>query len=293
MPSVEGKTYAAARALLVAAGVSFDTMGSDKVFATAVPDTAIIVKADASAGDKIPAANRVYLHVDMTAKELTADAAAAKQGFRYGFVCSSGSSAIGETENPTVHSFNEIWANPKFTSFRSCDGRVGTGWWHDKYTLLAAEQAVVDQIGKDGGDISLPSSAFSDVLEACLITPAMDWDVSKGVRVRVQAIAKAALTMCPDAPFAAELSRVAAGEPPSRIDDGNYAVGTAMAAGTYQVQVPEGANGVHDCYWERAGSQGGIIANNFITYAPKGPVVTVYAGEGFTSTSCGTWQKIG
>lgn len=230
---------------------------------------------------------------DTIATRKAEEKAAAARAVRYDFNCSTGSSAIGDKSSAHVHTFQAVWADPKFASLKSCDGRVGASWWHDKYTLEANEKAVVDQIAADGGDVSSPSGAYSDVLAACLITPADNWDASKGVKVRVQAIAKAALSMCPDAPFAAELNRVAAGEPGNRMDDGNYAVGKDIAAGTYQIQVPAGANGVHDCYWERAGAQGGTIANNFITYAPQGPVVTIYAGEGFTSQRCGTWAKIG
>jgi hypothetical protein len=297
MPDVKGKTYGQAKDLLTAAGVSFDALSSDKKFTGvgSIPATAVVVEADAAPGDEIPAGNRVYLHLDKTSIELAAAATAAKEmaarGTGFSFTCSSQSAMTDKTAK-TVHSFKEVWSLPDFASLRDCDGRVGTTWWHDKYPLTADEQAVVDRIGADGGDISSPSGAFSDVLEACLIAPDIDWDASKGVKVRVQAVAKAALKMCPDAPFAAELTRVAAGEPRSKFDDGNYTIGTDIAAGTYQVQVPEGANGVHDCYWERAGAQGGIIANNFITFAPQGPVVAVYAGEGFTSKECGTWQKI-
>lgn len=66
-------------------------------------------------------------------------------------------------------------------------------------------------------------------------TPAINWDASKGFKVRVQAVAKAALKMCPGAPFAAELARVAVGEPRSSMEDGNYAVGADIVPGTYQV----------------------------------------------------------
>lgn len=39
--------------------------------------------------------------------------------------------------------------------------------------------------------------------------------------------------------------------------------------------------------------QGTTIDNDNISFAPQGPVVTVYAGEGFVSTSCGSWTKVG
>ncbi|KRE67762.1 hypothetical protein ASG92_14110 [Arthrobacter sp. Soil736] len=104
------------------------------------------------------------------------------------------------------------------------------------------------------------------------------------------------MKMCPTAPFVAELKRVANGVPPApktTMTDGTFTVGKDIAEGTYQVQVPKGANGIHDCYWERTAAQGGTIANDFLTFAPQGPVVTIYGGEGFVSKNCGTWTKIG
>jgi hypothetical protein len=297
MPDIAGKTYAEARDLLGAAGISFDTVGAEGRFTTAPPASAIVVKADLAAGEKVPFGTRISIHMAKTQPVLEAEAAAekaaAQRAIRYTFNCSTGSSAIGDKTRPPVHTFKEIWADPAFALLRSCDGRVGLTWWHDRYALEPDEKAVVDQLAADGGDASSPSGAYSDVLAACLITPSINWDTSKGLKVRVQAVAKAALKMCPDASFAAELSRVAAGEPKARMEDGSYAVGTDVAAGTYQVQIPAGANGVHDCYWERSGTQGGIIANKFINYAPQAPEVTMYAGEGFTSKRCGTWQKVG
>lgn len=296
MPDVAGKTYAESRNLLGAAGISFDTVGTDGKFTTKPQDSAIVLDSDLKAGEQVPFGTRVSLNMKETQAVLEAQAAAEKfaaaRAVRYDFNCSAGS-AISDKSSKHVHSFKEVWADPNFASFTDCDGRVGTTWWHDRYVLEPDEKAVVDQIAGDGGDVSIPSGAYSDVLEACLITPDINWEASRGFKVRVQAVAKAALRMCPDAPFVAELTRVANGEPRNRIDDGSYAVGEDIATGTYQVQVPDGANGVHECYWERAGAQGGIIANNFINFAPKGPVVTVYNGEGFISTGCGIWQKIG
>lgn len=81
--------------------------------------------------------------------------------------------------------------------------------------------------------------------------------------------------------------------PLNAFGNGTYVVGKDVEPGTYQVQVPRGANGVHDCYWERTTPQGGTIANDFVTFAPQGPIVTVYTGEGFVSERCGTWSKVG
>jgi hypothetical protein len=297
MPDVAGKAYKEAHDLLAANGVGIRAAAPDgSSFSVPPPPLAVVAKADVAPGKPVPSGTIVTLTMQKTQAVLEAEAAAATaaaaRAVRYDFACSA-SSAISDKTAKHVHSFKEVWVDPKFASFTSCDGRVGTSWWHDKYFLLPDEQAVVDQIAADGGDASSPSGAYSDVLAACLVTPADNWDASKGFKIRVQAVAKAALRMCPDVPFVAELTRVANGEPRSRISDGTYAVGKDIAAGTYQVQVPAGANGVHECYWERAGAQGGIIANNFINFAPQGPVITVYAGEGLITRGCGTWLKIG
>lgn len=119
-------------------------------------------------------------------------------------------------------------------------------------------------------------------------------NVRAGRKIRSEA--KAAAARCPDAPFAAELVRVAGGvapAPKTSMNDGTFVVGKDIAEGAYQVNVPAGANGVHDCYWERTGPQGATIDNDFISFAPQGPVVTVYAGEGFVSQRCGSWTKAG
>lgn len=297
MPDIAGKAYKEAHDLLATNSIGFQMAGPDgSSFSVPPPPLAVVAKADVAPGEPVSRGMIVTLTMQklqsVLEAEVSAATAAAARAVRYDFNCSA-SSAIGEKTSKHVHGFKEVWADPKFASFTSCDGRVGSSWWHDKYFLLPDEQVVVDQIAADGGDSSSPSGAYSDVLAACLITPDDNWDASKGFKIRVQAVAKAALRMCPDAPFAAEPTRVANGEPRSRISDGTYAVGRDVAAGAYQVQVPTGANGVHECYWERAGAQGGIIANNFINFAPQGPIVTVYAGEGFISRSCGTWRKIG
>lgn len=69
-------------------------------------------------------------------------------------------------------------------------------------------------------------------------------------------------------------------------DDGTYTVGEDLKPGTYRT-----ARQVTDCYWERSTGGGQIIANNFVTFAPKGVTVTVRRGEGFTSNGCGIWVR--
>jgi hypothetical protein len=61
-----------------------------------------------------------------------------------------------------------------------------------------------------------------------------------------------------------------------------------MEPGTYKTKP-----GSKDCYWSRTTGGGDIIANDFVGFAPNGVTVTVYPGEGFESTRCGVWTKIG
>jgi hypothetical protein len=73
--------------------------------------------------------------------------------------------------------------------------------------------------------------------------------------------------------------------------DSSCEVGTTrgkIAPGTYQ---SEGS--VSDCYWERTGPNGKIIANNFITHASKVKVTVRKGDDSFTIEGCGTWRKAG
>lgn len=88
-------------------------------------------------------------------------------------------------DKPVVHQAPGIWAAPSFLKFKSCDLRVAGTWYRDKFTLEPDEAAVGKQVGADGGD--------------------------GGPKIRSGA--KAAAAMCPDAPFVAELIRVAGGVP--------------------------------------------------------------------------------
>ena len=66
--------------------------------------------------------------------------------------------------------------------------------------------------------------------------------------------------------------------------DGARTVGLDIEAGTYRT-----AARVSDCYWERTTENGSIIANDFVSYAPEGVIVTVNDGEGFVTSRCGGW----
>ncbi len=77
----------------------------------------------------------------------------------------------------------------------------------------------------------------------------------------------------------------AARETASAIEDGVYTVGEDLKPGTYRTT----GGRIVDCYWERSTPHGQIIANDFVSNAPKGVRVTLRSGEGFKSEGCGTW----
>jgi hypothetical protein len=310
VPDTAGKTFGEAHDLLVASGIVYVAVGSDGAkFTDTPPRTAVVAGTDPGAGLEV-SGGTVTLTIKGSEKDLAAKLAAAKaksaaeaqaaiRATRYEFRCSPSEDAITADDNQVFHSHKEIWASPAFKTFRSCDLDIAGTWYRDSYILEDYETAVVDQVRAGGGDVSLPSSTLGQVLLLCTIPPGEGWDLKYGENPagpKVRSEAKAAVKMCPSAPFIAELKRVANGVPPApktAMDDGTFTVGKDIAAGTYQVKVPAGANGIHDCYWERTEPQGGTIANDFLTFAPQGPVVTLYAGEGFVSKSCGTWTKIG
>lgn len=296
VPSVVGKSFGDAQSSLLALDVHFVFKGPDGVEFDSAPDSAMITGTEPASGSTVPQGTTLVIMVDTSEKDIqakaaadAAKAAAAARATRYDYRCSTESDAITATGLQHFNSPQAVWAAPDFAQLKSCDLYVGGNWWRDRFPLEPDEQAAVNQLAADGGDASIPSGAFGDILMACALPPKVGWETSLGPdKVRVQAIAKAALRMCPTAPFAAELQRVADGVPPSTFTDGTYVVGQDIQAGTYQVQ-----GSVHDCYWERTDSHGGTIANDLITFAPQGPIVTVYAGEGFVSERCGTWSKIG
>lgn len=293
LPDLSGKTFQDAYEFIQPNGLRYDAVGDDgKTFANP-PETAVIDSTEPKGGEVSPGA-LITLHLQGTESSLKAAAVASARAVRYDFNCTEAGivGVSSSTAKQHFHSVKAVWADPGFKAFEGCDGQIAGAWWHDKYTLEPDEQAVVTQIGADGGDISDPSSAFSDVLEACMLPPKADWGRTgaDSYERSIKAIAKSAAAMCPDAPFAAQLQHVGSGDPDTEMPDGTYVVGKDIAPGSYQVQTTAG---VHDCYWERTSAQGGTIANDMITFAPQGPVVTVYAGEGFVSQSCGTWKKVG
>lgn len=74
----------------------------------------------------------------------------------------------------------------------------------------------------------------------------------------------------------------------TRVDDGNYLVGTDVQPGTWQTV----ATKVTECYWEISDAQGNILANNFINTAPQFTIAVPATASGFTVSGC-SFQRIG
>lgn len=87
--------------------------------------------------------------------------------------------------------------------------------------------------------------------------------------------------------FAADYSSEFAAGPtadPALTQDGTYLVGTDIQPGSYRSEA--GA----DCYWQLGDTSGKIIKNGF----EARPIITIPAeAYTFTSTGCGTWEKVG
>lgn len=77
--------------------------------------------------------------------------------------------------------------------------------------------------------------------------------------------------------------------PKTTIEEGDWVVGTDVAAGQYRTTVAvEGM-----CYWGiyKAGTNKGDIVQNDIVTGGR-PSVTLKAGQEFSSTGCGSWTKV-
>lgn len=319
MPDVTGMAFGAARDALLDARIDASFVGPDgETFTTVAVSETTIISTSIEAGSIVPNGTAVTVNVDKseadinaldnakaTAKAIAvasesakAEAAAKAEALavRYEFTCSTAENNSSDENAPTFHAAADIWKHQDFTAFQGCfvniAGEDDESQSHP--TLNAQEQDVIDAMAISGGDVSSPVTAYEGILKACSLPPAMDWERSVGLdNARVRAVAIQAAKMCPKAPFIAELQRVADGIPPAAMTDGKYVVGKGIQAGTYQIQLSDGATGVSDCYWERADATGGTIDNDFINFAPQAPTVTVYDGEGFVSERCGTWKKIG
>lgn len=206
----------------------------------------------------------------------TAAAEAEKLANRYTFACGA----------DTYHSYKDVWASQHYTDGDTCTVSIAGVGIYDHPTLLRNEQDIADVVAAHGGGGGgSASSDYGRVLQLCTILKRgyadeviarMDWK---------KAEAQGALALCPDAPHAAVFRDVISNP---RVGDGTSVVGKDMEPGTYRTKP-----GSKDCYWARTTGGGDIIANDMVGFAPSGVTVTVYPGEGFESSRCGVWTKIG
>jgi hypothetical protein len=93
--------------------------------------------------------------------------------------------------------------------------------------------------------------------------------------------------LCPDQ--AEALQEVLDGNVP--FGSGTYGIGTErgqVKPGTYRTMTV-----VDNCYWERTGRDGRIVAKNTVRHA-NSVMVTIRATDGgFTNDRCGTWKRVG
>jgi hypothetical protein len=224
-----------------------------------------------------------------TAGDVAAKAAAraaieaAKLAARYQFLCGA---AYSTSDPVTYRSLRELWAGPHYASGDTCTTKIDGVSSSTKPALIPSEQAIVDIVAANGGDVSgAPAQTFDTVLQLCAkLEPGYADSVSTKPEWK-KAKAKAALALCPDAPHAAVLQEATTAV---KVESGTRIVGQTMEPGTYKTKP-----GSKDCYWSRTTGGGDIIANDFVGFAPNGVTVTVYPGEGFESTRCGVWTKIG
>ncbi|QDG89080.1 hypothetical protein NIBR502770_11755 [Pseudarthrobacter sp. NIBRBAC000502770] len=281
MPDVTGKQFGEARKLLYDADFFGYPWGKDgKKWAGMAPDDAIVTST-------VPAAGTVTDTSDIKINVNTSEAerlAAAKLAKRYEFICGG---IWTSSNSDTYHSLKEVWASKSYSNADTCSVKIDGDYVdYSKPTLLPAEQAIVDIVAANGGDVSsVPAKTFDTELRLCA-KPAPDFATLIWAKPEwKKAQAKAALALCPEAPHAAMLQEVVN---TVKLGDGTHVVGKEMEPGTYRTNPS-----TKDCYWSRTTGGGNIIANDFVGFAPDGVTVTVYPGEGFESQRCGAWTKIG
>jgi hypothetical protein len=235
----------------------------------------------------------VDVKVNITEKEFLTGAAAraaakevadaeANIATRYTYSCG------GYGQGHEYESYKDVWGSGHYKDGgRDCTVKVLGISLSNKSDLLPSEQKLVDAVAAKGVAVKHPGETLGRIMNLCAKLD-NTWGATymdKQTTPESRAEAAAALTVCPDAPHAAELQSTVN---TPRVVDGTMVVGQAMEPGTWKTKP-----GVKLCYWSRNTGGGAIIANDIVDFAPDGVTVTVYAGEGFKSSSCGTWSKIG
>lgn len=289
VPDVTGKKFPEARKILNAAGFYGSPWGKDgKKWTNSTPDESLQVVSTTPAAGTVTTTEDIRINLGIieadNARVAKEAAEAAQLAVRYLFDC--GPLTWSSTGSDKYHTLKEVWASKHYAGSDKCRVTIGGVGIYEHPVLNPGEQKIADVVAAHGGGGggSAPSD-FGRVLELCTklesdyadqIVARMDWK---------KAEAAGALALCPDAPHAAVLQGVLDSV---KIGDGTHTVGADMEPGTYQTKPS-----IKDCYWSRTTGGGGIIANDFVGFAPAGVTVTVYPGEGFESARCGVWTKVG
>ena len=172
--------------------------------------------------------------------------------------------------------FKDAWA--------SSDGYCHADFRGASFTATDAETDVIAAYRE-----SLPGLAgvvddegtYEAVLDACVQRD--QWVAGSFAANEVEA-RLAVTSVCPDAPHADLLAKIASGE---AFRAGTWEVGTEIPPGTYR-----SSGDTEDCYWARLTRNGDIIDNDFVSTAVDGIVVTVRSGEVFESErGCEYWVR--
>lgn len=289
VPDVLGTSASDAKIALIAQGLRpvFRTQDGERWTNEKLAAYAEALSTDPSAGTSVETGTVVEITLNMTessaSEKMKAEAEAKVLETRYTFSCSTrGYGADRKTEE--YHSYSAVWSAPNYADIDTCYVRIAGESPSKDTELRAEEQTIANIVSDNGGDASIPASAFANALSLCAKPPFDYPNINARSSRNTQALAQAARTLCPDAPHAALLQEASARV---TIQDGTFVVGQEMEGGTYQTRP-----GVKDCYWARTTGSGDIIANDFIGFAPTGATVSVFEGEGFEASNCGTWTKI-
>lgn len=186
----------------------------------------------------------------------------------------------GDEKFPPVYTLDDVWELTNRSDSIGCDFALQPGKTFKPTKEQAAAIQVANEGDKDWRGNDNGFSLYAEMLEYCVeYTPSDGWGAGDLHKV------KAAAMICPDSPYYDDLDAWGNGKK-FEFEDGTYVVGKDLPAGTYKTM-----GSASDCYWERATPNGSIIANDFITYAAQGAIVTVRKGESFISKECGPWEK--
>lgn len=224
-------------------------------------ESLIIESTDPAAGEELEPGSSI----DTTAYFPVPDGVPAKQAW----MATCGYGVSNQTE---VFSLKEIWEENEFgCTFEMIPGR------ELKLSKKEAKALAIITHSEDDDEVTQPVGEYLITLRICANWSIDSTDFLSSTRKEL----KAASQLCPDAP---EHDNLAAWGDGKAFSDGDYVVGKDIAAGAYR-----STEGVSDCYWERSTANGQIIANNLITHAAQGALVTIRSGETLTTKRCGVW----